>query len=243
MDTSRPSLRTNWTRRVPLAGPCSHLESYGEEGKARRRAELRGARRPLAPHARGRARECGGASGRERGRAGARAGGARRGANQDDACAMAHAARAVQPRAERGAARGAREAGAELRGARLRASREARRRGLQRLRARWRLSRPRAREEGSARGGTASKKRNKSWTRLGSARHLQRLPLAVRVRERLQQLRLHLRKPLRLLAARRHLLWGKGTRRVQLVRRDGRDVSTLYGKEGGGGGLRGQLRR
>jgi hypothetical protein len=32
------------------------------------------------------------------------------------------------------------------------------------------------------------------------------------------------------------LLWGKGTRRVQLVRRDGRDVSTLYGREGGGGG-------
>ena len=29
--------------------------------------------------------------------------------------------------------------------------------------------------------------------------------------------------------------WGKGTRRVQLVRRDGRDVSTLYGREGGGG--------
>jgi hypothetical protein len=29
---------------------------------------------------------------------------------------------------------------------------------------------------------------------------------------------------------------GKGTRRVQLVRRDGRDVSTLYGREGGGGG-------
>ena len=28
----------------------------------------------------------------------------------------------------------------------------------------------------------------------------------------------------------------KGTRRVQLVRRDGRDVSTLYGREGGGGG-------
>ena len=28
------------------------------------------------------------------------------------------------------------------------------------------------------------------------------------------------------------------TRRVQLVRRDGRDVSTLYGREGGGGGLR-----
>ena len=27
----------------------------------------------------------------------------------------------------------------------------------------------------------------------------------------------------------------KGTRRVQLVRRDGRDVSTLYGREGGGG--------
>jgi len=27
---------------------------------------------------------------------------------------------------------------------------------------------------------------------------------------------------------------GKGTRRVQLVRRDGRDVSTLYGREGGG---------
>ena len=26
------------------------------------------------------------------------------------------------------------------------------------------------------------------------------------------------------------------TRRVQLVRRDGRDVSTLYGREGGGGG-------
>ena len=30
-------------------------------------------------------------------------------------------------------------------------------------------------------------------------------------------------------------LWGKGTRRFQLVRRDGRDVSTLYGREGGGG--------
>jgi hypothetical protein len=29
---------------------------------------------------------------------------------------------------------------------------------------------------------------------------------------------------------------GRGTRRVQLVRRDGRDVSTLYGREGGGGG-------
>ena len=29
---------------------------------------------------------------------------------------------------------------------------------------------------------------------------------------------------------------GEGTRRVQLVRRDGRDVSTLYGREGGGGG-------
>ena len=29
---------------------------------------------------------------------------------------------------------------------------------------------------------------------------------------------------------------GKGTRRVQLVRRDGRDVSTLYGREGGGRG-------
>ena len=28
----------------------------------------------------------------------------------------------------------------------------------------------------------------------------------------------------------------RGTRRVQLVRRDGRDVSTLYGREGGGGG-------
>ena len=28
--------------------------------------------------------------------------------------------------------------------------------------------------------------------------------------------------------------WGKGTRRVQLVRRDGRDVSTLYGRGGGG---------
>ena len=27
---------------------------------------------------------------------------------------------------------------------------------------------------------------------------------------------------------------GAGTRRVQLVRRDGRDVSTLYGREGGG---------
>ena len=26
----------------------------------------------------------------------------------------------------------------------------------------------------------------------------------------------------------------RGTRRVQLVRRDGRDVSTLYGREGGG---------
>jgi hypothetical protein len=32
---------------------------------------------------------------------------------------------------------------------------------------------------------------------------------------------------------------GKGTRRVQLVRRDGRDVSTLYGREGGGGGCGG----
>ena len=33
------------------------------------------------------------------------------------------------------------------------------------------------------------------------------------------------------------LTWGKGTRRVQLVRSDGRDVSTLYGRgEGGGGG-------
>ena len=32
-----------------------------------------------------------------------------------------------------------------------------------------------------------------------------------------------------------HRRWGKGTRRVQLVRRDGRDVSTLYGREGGGG--------
>ena len=30
---------------------------------------------------------------------------------------------------------------------------------------------------------------------------------------------------------------GKGARRVQLVRRDGRDVSTLYGREGGGGAL------
>jgi len=29
----------------------------------------------------------------------------------------------------------------------------------------------------------------------------------------------------------------KGTRRVQLVRRDGRDASTLYGREGGGGRL------
>jgi len=28
-------------------------------------------------------------------------------------------------------------------------------------------------------------------------------------------------------------VWGKGTRRVQLVRRDGRDVSTLYGRGGG----------
>ena len=29
---------------------------------------------------------------------------------------------------------------------------------------------------------------------------------------------------------------GTFTRRVKLVRRDGRDVSTLYGREGGGGG-------
>jgi hypothetical protein len=34
----------------------------------------------------------------------------------------------------------------------------------------------------------------------------------------------------------------KGTRRVQLVRRDGRDVSTLYGREGEGGGGRLRLR-
>ena len=37
-------------------------------------------------------------------------------------------------------------------------------------------------------------------------------------------------------------LWGKGTRRVQLVRREGRDVSTLYGREGGGRRTRGRTR-
>jgi hypothetical protein len=35
---------------------------------------------------------------------------------------------------------------------------------------------------------------------------------------------------------RRNWCGGAATRRVQLVRRDGRDVSTLYGREGGGGG-------
>ena len=36
----------------------------------------------------------------------------------------------------------------------------------------------------------------------------------------------------------RYDLWWKGTRHVQLVWRDGRDVSTLYGREGGGRGVR-----
>ena len=55
-------------------------------------------------------------------------------------------------------------------------------------------------------------------------------------RRRVRDAPRRLRRPAQRLRRTRVPGRGKGTRRVQLVRRDGRDVSTLYGREGGGGG-------